>query len=107
MIGALMLVIRLHTGQEHPSGDRWFAADKAKHFFLAAFVQSASYSTLRSVGAGNSLALVGASFATAGVSVAKELDDRRRGSIVSSKDLVWDVAGMAAASVLLRRTGGG
>jgi hypothetical protein len=23
----------LHFGDEHPTGDRWFSSDKAKHFF--------------------------------------------------------------------------
>ena len=48
----LVLMFTLHFGDEHPSGDRWFAPDKAKHFFTAAFVQSASFSGLRAVGAG-------------------------------------------------------
>jgi len=46
-----LLLFSLHFGDEHPGGDRWFATDKAKHFFTAAFVQSASFGGLRYLGA--------------------------------------------------------
>ena len=105
MMFALAFAFGLHTGQEHPTGDRWFAADKAKHFFLAAFIQSATYSTLRTAGAHRDAARVGASVVSLGVSVGKELADRRGGGVASGKDLTWDVAGIAGASLLLTRTG--
>jgi len=100
----LALMFGLHLGQEHRGGDSWFAADKAKHLFVAAFVQSASYSALRSVGLGNSGSLFGASAVGIGVSVGKELSDKRHGQEVSAKDLTWDAIGLAGASVLLNRT---
>jgi uncharacterized protein YfiM (DUF2279 family) len=103
MIRMLALVVSMHWGDEHPGGDRWFSPDKAKHFFLAAFVQSAAYSSLRTVGLNSDASLGGASAVSATLSIGKELRDRRQGGGISAKDLVWDAAGIAGASVLLRR----
>ena len=44
-----ILLFTLHFHDEHPGGDRWLSSDKAKHFFAAAFVQSVSFSGLRTV----------------------------------------------------------
>lgn len=99
-----LLVFSLHFNDEHPRGDRWFSADKAKHFFTAAFVQSASYGGLRYLGASQSSSLVGASIVGATVSIGKEVRDSRVGGNASAKDLTWDAAGMIAASALLHRT---
>jgi len=100
-----LLVFSLHFNDEHPRGDRWFSADKAKHFFTAAFVQSASYGGIRSLGVGHGSALAGATAVSAAVSVAKEISDSRAGGKASGKDLVWDAGGIIAATALLRRTG--
>ena len=101
---ALALLFTLHFGDEHPGGDRWFSQDKAKHFFMAAFVQSASFSALRSTGLHWSTSMAGATATTAIVSVGKEIRDARTGGDASIKDLAWDAAGAAGASVLLRQT---
>jgi uncharacterized protein YfiM (DUF2279 family) len=100
----LLFAFTLHLGQEHPSGDRWFSADKAKHFFTAAFVQSASFGGLRALGAGRSWSFAGASVVSSGLSVGKEVYDAKYGGTPSAKDLTWDAAGIIAASVVLRRT---
>jgi uncharacterized protein YfiM (DUF2279 family) len=100
----LALVFALHMPPEHAGGDRWFSADKAKHFFTAAFIQSLSFSALRSTGIGKSGSLAGATIVAAGVSVGKELYDQRSHGDPSLKDLTWDGAGMLAASVLLGQT---
>jgi uncharacterized protein YfiM (DUF2279 family) len=71
---------------------------------MAAFVQSASFSALRSTGAGWNGSLAGASGVTAIVSIGKEVHDARTGGDASVKDLTWDVGGAAAASVLLHQT---
>jgi uncharacterized protein YfiM (DUF2279 family) len=99
-----LLMFTLHFGEEHPTGDRWFSSDKAKHFFTAAFVQSASFGGLRTIGVGKSWSLAGASLISSGFSVGKEIRDGRSGGTPSGKDLVWDVAGMIAASAVLNRT---
>lgn len=98
----LILLFSLHLGT--PSGDRWFAPDKAKHFFTAALVQSASFSAFRGMGMARTPSLVGASVITSAVSIGKELHDRRTGGDPSFKDLAWDGAGLVAATALLRRT---
>jgi putative lipoprotein len=99
-----LLVLSLHFSDEHRGGDRWFAADKAKHFFTAAFVQSGAYGGLRYLGASRSASLAGASAIGASVSIGKEVYDSRSGGSASAKDLTWDAAGMIAASMLLHRT---
>ena len=100
----LVLLFTLHVGGEHPAGDRWFSQDKAKHFFMAAFVQSASFSALRLSGARRNASLAGASAVTAIVSLGKEVHDARTGGDASAKDLVWDAAGAVGVSVLLHHT---
>jgi uncharacterized protein YfiM (DUF2279 family) len=99
-----LLVFTLNFGQEHPAGDKWFSADKAKHFFTAAFVQSASFGGLRAIGVSRPLSLAGASAVSSAVSIGKEIHDARTGGSASGKDLVWDTAGIIAASMVLQRT---
>jgi putative lipoprotein len=102
----LLLVFSLHTPGNGPmtaSADPWFGADKLKHFFSSAFVQTVSYGILRGVGAGHGAALGGATATSATVAVGKEIYDGRTGGDVSAKDLVWDAAGAAAMSALLAR----
>jgi uncharacterized protein YfiM (DUF2279 family) len=103
-VRGFLLVFSLHFHDEHPGGDRWFSSDKAKHFFTAAFVQSASYGGLRYLGVGRNSSLAGATAVSAAVGLGKEIHDARIGGKASSKDLTWDAAGMIAASALLRRT---
>ena len=101
---ALALIFTLQLGAAPTGGDSWFGADKAKHFFMAAFVQSVSFSGLRLVGLGRNTALIGATVATSAVSVGKELYDARTGGDPSLKDLAWDAGGIVASSALLHRT---
>ena len=101
----LLLVFSLHLGREPAGSDPWFAPDKAKHFFMAAFVQSASFSGLRVVGMSRSASLTGSTVAASAVSIGKELYDLRFGGDPSFKDLAWDGAGIVAARALLRHTG--
>ena len=99
-----LLVFSLHFHDEHSGGDRWFSADKAKHFFTAAFVQSASFGGIRALGVSHRTSLAGASVVSGVVSVGKEISDSRRGGKASGKDLVWDAGGIIAATALVRRT---
>lgn len=101
---AFLLVFSLHVGGDHGGGDHWFAADKAKHFFTAAFVQSVAFGAFRAAGATRAASLGGATAVSSLVSVGKELYDRRTGGDASAKDLVWDAAGIIAASVALNQT---
>lgn len=99
---SFLLVFSLHGGA--PAADPWFSADKLKHFFGAAFVQSASYSALRAAGVSHGISLGGASAVTVGASLGKEWWDARGHGNASARDLVWDGAGAASASLLLART---
>lgn len=91
MIAALLL---------QAPADRWFAADKIKHFFLSAFVQSISYSALRAGNADHRSALLGATGVTMAVGITKELRDRS-GTRFSTRDLVWDAAGACTFTLIL------
>jgi uncharacterized protein YfiM (DUF2279 family) len=99
----LMLVFSLSLGPDHPGGDSWFAADKAKHFFTAAFVQVLSYGAFHSTGLSPNVSLAGATVVSSAASIGKELHDRATGGVVSYRDLTYDGAGVLAATVLLRR----
>lgn len=84
--------------------DPWFSADKVKHFFMGAFVQSVTYSALRATGVGHQSSLWGATGGNALISVGKEVADARRGGLFSRRDLAWDAAGAGVATLLLVRT---
>ena len=91
------------TLQGQPA-DRWFSADKIKHFFMAAFVQSVTYSALRATQVEHRSSLIGATAANVVISVGKEVADSRRTGLFSRRDLVWDAAGAGASTLLLIRT---
>jgi uncharacterized protein YfiM (DUF2279 family) len=78
--------------------------DKVKHFFLSAFIQSASYSALRLGGAEHRGALIGASAVTIAAGIAKEVRDSRAGGRFDVRDFVWDLAGGAAAAAVLEQS---
>jgi len=96
MIARLALSLSLLAPPDH-----WFGPDKIKHFFMAAFTQSVTYSVLQTARVRHDQALASAWAVTAVVSVAKELHDRRSYGLLSVRDLVWDAAGAGAASALI------
>ena len=81
--------------------DGWFGADKMKHFFMSAFIQSLAYSSVRAAGASHDGAFVSATAATVGFGLGREIYDGRVKRAFSYKDLVWDGAGLAAGMVLV------
>jgi uncharacterized protein YfiM (DUF2279 family) len=87
-----------------PPADRWLGADKARHFFLAGFAESAAFAAARAAGAGRRPALAVSALAAGGISIGKELVDRAGRGQASVRDLFWDVAGIAAYGALLART---
>ncbi|HEY9516523.1 MAG TPA: hypothetical protein VIQ74_12660 [Gemmatimonadaceae bacterium] len=101
---SLVLVLSLWAPGGGGGGDSWLSADKMKHFFISAFIQSVSYSVLRTAHVSNDGALVGASAMTLVVGVGKEIHDERAGERFSVRDLAWDAAGAGAAAALLSRT---
>jgi uncharacterized protein YfiM (DUF2279 family) len=100
VIVPLVLSLSLTT----PPKDRWWGADKLKHFFVAAFTQTVSYSALQAANVRHGPAVAGASAITAVVSVAKEVHDRRTTGLFSVRDLVWDAAGAGAATMLVSKS---
>jgi putative lipoprotein len=82
--------------------DRWFGRDKAQHFLVSAVsCAGARYylSTKAGLERGHAIAWgIGFSF-TLGVS--KEIYDKRRGSFISLRDMVYDLAGTAAGAWIL------
>jgi uncharacterized protein YfiM (DUF2279 family) len=97
------LLWTLHFGDGN-GADRWFAADKAKHFVTSMFVQTAAFSAFRTTGMSRQSSLIGATVVSAGVGIGKELYDRNYGGDPSFKDLAADGAGILAASLLLAHT---
>jgi putative lipoprotein len=85
-----------------PPPDRWFGVDKLKHFVVSALAQSIAFSGLQYAGASHDAALAGSLAAGATLGVGRELHDRRVGGRLSGRDLVWDAAGLGAATLLLR-----
>jgi putative lipoprotein len=98
MTTVLLLALQLRVS------DPWFGSDKLKHFFLTAFIQTVTYSTLRLTNADHRSSILGASAASAAAGVTKEMIDRRRYGLFSVKDLLWDAAGAGGASIMLTRT---
>ena len=103
MKGLLLFGLAFGAPPERPR-DAWFGRDKVKHFLVSAFAQSVGYAGLQAAGVDRSAALAGATVLTATVAIGKEVVDRRGGGAFSRRDLAWDAAGAAAATVLLRRT---
>ena len=101
---ALLLQTRAASAQGTRPRDHWSGADKVKHFFTSAFVQSIAYGTIRATGASHATSITGAAVTTAVIGIGKEVRDRRSYGLFSARDLVWDAAGAGTATLLLRRT---
>ncbi|HXE59919.1 MAG TPA: DUF2279 domain-containing protein [Gemmatimonadaceae bacterium] len=97
----LVLALSLSLGAGHQAGDKWLAPDKLKHFFMSAFIESASYSALRGARVSHHDAIVSAAGIAVSVGLAKELHDTRTGEGFSLRDLTWDAAGTAAGAAFL------
>lgn len=100
----LALVFALQLGSAPKADDGWLSADKAKHFLLSAFVQSAGFSALRAARVSRGGALAGATVFSAGAGLGKEWYDKKFGGDPSFRDLAADGAGILAASALLHQT---
>jgi len=98
------LALALLQAPVTPPRDHWFGPDKLKHFFVAAFTQTVTYSVLQAAKVKHDPALASATAVTAVVSVAKEVHDRRTTGLFSFRDLVWDAAGAGAATLVISRS---
>ena len=103
MFKALALITLLNA-PEPRQPDRWFGADKVKHFLMSAFIQSAAFSAARAAGSSRPNAQIVAGVSSFTFAVGKEVFDRRRGRPFSVKDLVWDGGGSLTAASLLNGT---
>lgn len=97
---ALVLALSLSIGGGQ-AGDKWIAPDKLKHFFMSAFIESASYSALRTVRVNHHDALVSAAGIAVSAGIAKEMHDSWTQEGFSMRDLTWDLAGTAAGAAFL------
>jgi uncharacterized protein YfiM (DUF2279 family) len=108
---AILLVVVVTTAspaqaqsaQKHPR-DTWFGADKVKHFFMSAFIESMTFSGLQAVGASRNTAFAGAVATTVGFGIGKEMHDKKTTGLFSFGDLTWDAIGMGAGGLVLRKT---
>lgn len=101
----LTLAFLLFTGgAPRRAGDAWFGRDKVLHFAASAVVQGAAYSFFRRE-ARYPVAVQRASLVTVAVGVGKELYDWRHPTRhdASWKDLAWNGAGGAAATMVARQ----
>ncbi|CAN5688028.1 hypothetical protein BH23GEM6_BH23GEM6_05290 [soil metagenome] len=98
----LCFCLSLSAGQQ--PRDPWFAEDKLMHFAASFAATTLSASAARSAGLepGHS-ALLGAATGS-GFAIWKEVHDHRRpDGFFSYRDLVWDFAGIGAATGVMRR----
>ena len=79
-----------------PEGDAWLGPDKFKHAAMSYAITAYTFA------ATDSEPVAVASAAIAGI--LKEIYDRRRGSLFSVRDLVWDAAGVALGYAVVKQT---
>jgi uncharacterized protein YfiM (DUF2279 family) len=79
-----------------PEGDAWLGPDKFKHAAMTYAITTYTFAATDSEPA---------AVATGALSgILKEIYDRRRGSLFSVRDLVWDAAGIALGYVVVKQT---
>lgn len=78
--------------------------DKAKHFFIAGFVETMTFAGLEAAGASRSPAKSGAIAMTLAVSIGREIHDKRTKGLFSVRDLAWDLIGGTAAMLVINKT---
>lgn len=107
MVGVMALVLMPSAGraQSTPAKprDSIIGVDKVKHFFIAGFVETMTFASLRAAGANRSPARAAAISATAIVSVGREIHDRRTKGLFSVRDLLWDTIGASAALLVINK----
>ncbi len=102
---SLCLGVNLAYAQSAVVRDSWFGADKIKHFFMSAFIESVTYSALQAARVNHRPALGSAIGVTMAVGVGREIHDKRTpGKFFSVRDLAWDAVGATAGAVLLSQT---
>ncbi len=95
-----MALVAALSAAAHP----WLGADKVKHFFMSAFIQTGAFSVARAAGLSHSSAQLAAGITTAGFGIGREIHDSRSGRPFSVPDLAWDAAGALSAAAVLNGT---
>ena len=102
---SLSLAVNLVFAQAAVARDSWFGADKIKHFFMSAFVESLAFSAFQAAGANRHTSLAGGIGVSGAIGIAREIHDMRTpGKWFSYRDLTWDAIGIGSAAILLRHT---
>ena len=100
---ALLFCFSLGSSPAAPQPERWIGEDKWKHFFASFVATSVSASAFRAAGASADASLAAGAAVGGGVGIWKEVRDQRRGGAEFS-DLVWDFAGVGAATAVIAQT---
>lgn len=85
------------------TADPWIGEDKLRHLALSFAATEMTYGSARFILDHDTAVPVAATTALA-LGLAKELRDRREGRTFSTRDLVWNVAGVALGVALVRST---
>jgi uncharacterized protein YfiM (DUF2279 family) len=86
-----------------PDADAWLGEDKVRHFTMSYAVVAVGFGTARAAGIERNTALASAAASAAAAGLLKEVYDRATGGIFSTRDLVWDAAGIIAGVLVLRQ----
>jgi uncharacterized protein YfiM (DUF2279 family) len=101
MIAEAMLAVSLLGAPPTQPREPFFAEDKFKHYFASFVITSLAASGARVAGLKHSESIaVGAGFGAAG-GLIKEIQDERRGQFFSVRDMLWDLAGIGTAVVVV------
>jgi len=97
----IVLCLCLSLSVQEPP-DRWFAEDKAKHFVTSFAATTIAAGGARMLGMDARDAAYAGAGTAAGLGLWKEIRDARLpAGTASTKDLVWDGAGIAAGTAVM------
>jgi uncharacterized protein YfiM (DUF2279 family) len=83
--------------------DRWFAEDKIRHFAYSYAITTGSAAAARTVTGHHESVAIGAALGLM-AGIAKELYDQKGRGNASFRDLLWDVAGVGVAVLVIQQT---
>ncbi len=95
VVGTLLILTLLFAPATAAAQDKWFAADKAKHFGAGAGIAVGGYVIAVPLSRERRWRIFVGTTAGIGAAAGKELRDRRRGHS-SWRDFAWSAAGTAA-----------
>jgi uncharacterized protein YfiM (DUF2279 family) len=97
--GAVLVFVIIAAPASAFAEDKWFAADKARHFGAGAGIGAGGYAVAVPLTENRRWRIVLGTGAGAGAGAVKELRDRRRGQ-PSWRDFTWSAAGGAAGALI-------